>query len=73
MEETQKKHYELELKISLQEQKIVDLEKENGRLYETLKGFVTLARYRPLEKVVFGGVGLILVGVVTALLALVLK
>lgn len=42
-------------------------------LQEELKSYVTLDRFTPVEKIVYGGVAIILTGVVVALLALVIK
>jgi hypothetical protein len=42
-------------------------------LSEQLKMFVTLDRFTPVEKIVYGFTGIALTGVVVALLALVIK
>ena len=42
-------------------------------LAEDLKNYVTLDRFNPVEKLVYGATGIILTGVVVALLAIVLK
>jgi hypothetical protein len=42
-------------------------------LAEDLKKYVTLDRYGPVEKLVYGFTGIILTGVVVALVALVIK
>lgn len=40
---------------------------------EELKNYVTLDRFTPVEKVVYGGVGIILTAALVAIIALIIK
>ena len=40
---------------------------------DELEHYVTLDRFTPVERIVYGGVGLILTGVIVAVLALVIR
>ncbi len=71
-EDVQKQIYDLSVDLKVAEQKVLDLEKENSRLYAMLERYVTLARFLPLEKAVYGGIGVVLIGVLTAVLTQVL-
>ena len=52
---------------------IVSIKDDLNRLHEQDKEHVTLTRYLTVEKVVYGMVGLILAGFMTAAIALVVK
>jgi hypothetical protein len=52
---------------------IVSIKDDLRRLHEQDAEHVTLTRYLTVEKVVYGMVGLILVGFMTAMIALVVK
>ena len=60
---------ELKFELRLANQKIQDLEKENERMMKLLDKYVTLSRFLPVEKVVFGLAGTILLFVLQDVLS----
>ena len=67
----------LESKVDLADQSIrsdiAGMRADVQRLREDLSGFVPLIRYMPVEKVVYGLVGLVLIAVTTAVVSLVVR
>jgi hypothetical protein len=57
----------------LKEKQRVLSEDFRGKSEENVATFVTNERYKPVEKIVLGGAGLVLVAVLTAIVALVLR
>jgi len=48
---------------------IKDLKEENNKLYAVLEKYVLVSRFAPIEKAVYGMIGLILISVLVALLS----
>ena len=51
---------DIKLNLAVAEQKIKDLKEENARMVKLLEKYVTLSRFSPVEKVVYGIVGIVL-------------